>query len=98
MTDYTRKQRDAINRAWNYLTEAASCTDWHMSAELRDALAYERKQRSSAIIAKALLVRAFTQGIAGAGNCGQPWTLDELYSVSRGIRNAIVAGGAMAAR
>lgn len=61
--DYTRKQTQAIRDAFRDLEYVASCADMRARFELREALKHERRERSSILVAKALLVECFLEGL-----------------------------------
>lgn len=60
--NYTRKERDAINRAYTAICAASEATDWSTAHDLDAALKYERRERSSAVAAKALLAESWLEG------------------------------------
>lgn len=89
---YTRKQRDAINAAYDAIAYLASCQNWSFPNELREALKYEHRRRSGVTNAKALLVSQFLQGMHTTMSPA------ELINYSNGCRTAHMLGAALAAR
>lgn len=90
MNDYTRKQKDAIRRAWNWLSEYASSHTTGGRIRLDRGLAYERSHRRDVIVAKALMVRGWLRGRTGDGHA-EPSILD-LWGISEGIMVAMIFG------
>lgn len=89
-TDYTAAEKRAIDRAWNTIRQL---TDRHgVTDRLESAARYERRQRSSATVARALLVRGFL-----AGWMDNPRVAD-IALLSDGIATATIVGADMRAR
>lgn len=85
--EYTRKERDAFNRAWSAICAASEAVDWSTMHDLEDALKYERKQRSSAVVAKALLAESWLEGF------NQPDTpAKRVAFLSKGCGRALLVG------
>ena len=88
MTEHTRAERDAINRAFDAIAYQMECWNHSAPIEWRDAFAYERRQRGLTTSAKALMVDGFRQGVQHNPRA------HELASYSLGIRTAICLGAA----
>lgn len=86
-TDYTAAEKRAIDRAWNTIRQL---TDRHgVTDRLESAARYERRHRSSATVARALVVRGFWRGWAD-----NPRAAD-VARVSDGIAVATLVGADM---
>lgn len=92
-TKYTRKQAEAIGRAYAEIEAMAEGTDWAMPRRLRDALKYESRIRGSRTTARALMVNAFVDGYTRPYLCAA-----ELYDISEGLAVAAMCGAHMARR
>jgi len=92
MSEYTRKEREIINRAYQAVEYAFSCHD-HTGPRLwSEALRIERGDRGSIHAAKALLVQCFRDGFNSPDSPAA-----ELYGLSHGCLLATVAGAGFAA-
>jgi hypothetical protein len=89
--DYTRKEAAIIRAAWDnlwYLFDG----DYTRQRKLSAALAYERKDRSSLLVAKAILVEcAFCLQYGGA-DWEKPYGVGDLGGISDGCAQAIIVG------
>lgn len=70
MLDYTRKERDVINGAWNAVVHFADSLDHTATYMLENALRSERRERDSVTAAKALLL----QSLADPRTAPRPFT------------------------
>lgn len=86
--NYRRAEARDINDAWAHLVDAASSMDMGTGATLlRDALACERRERSSTLAARALICREVAEAIALCGDRAR-----DLYGMARGCLLARVLG------
>lgn len=79
--NYSRKQRERINRAWAYALDYASRTDLIAGRMLKDALQLERKGHG-ATLAKGMLVNCLSDNPTRS--------VADLYVVSRGCQLAYI--------
>jgi hypothetical protein len=91
-TDYTAKEKAAINTAYSAITYETECTNWSDAPLWRDALKLERPQRNTVTDAKALLVSSFAAGMNHAVSAG------DLYGMARGCTFATILGAGMVRR
>lgn len=83
---YTAAERRIIDNAYSAVCYAADHMGHSQPAALRDALKYERRQRGSVTVAKALIVAGFANG-----RKHNP-TAADLACISNGIMAATVVG------
>jgi hypothetical protein len=86
MPDYTRAERRAIDTAYSAVSYIVDHMGHSQPSALRDALRLERRGRSSATVAKALLVRGFVDGRRRNPRAA------ELATISAGIATAAMIG------
>jgi hypothetical protein len=65
MTDYTKAQKETIDRAFSQLTELVSNRDHRSEYRFHEAFKADRKERSTITASKALLIEAFLDGWHG---------------------------------
>ena len=85
--EYTRKEREAIRAGWAQLSYLAESDRIDTERELKDALKYERKQRGSLTVAKALIIRDFVEG-----NVNPNTPAHVVYGRSPGLQWAFLYG------
>ena len=83
---YTAAERRTIDNAYSAICYIADHLGHSQSAALRDAVKYERRERSSITVAKALLVAGFASG----RDHNTP--ASDLACISRGIMAATIVG------
>lgn len=83
LIQFTRKQRERINRAWHYAEDFASRTDLIAGRMLKDALRLERKDRSDMALCKGMLVNCLADNPTTR-------TIADLYTVGRGCQLAYI--------
>ncbi|MCP5115376.1 MAG: hypothetical protein GY953_31495 [bacterium] len=90
-SDYKRKERETINRAYDLLGYLASACDWTAPGMLKEALKIERRERSCITAAKALIVECAAEGMdPDGGPCAR-----DLYGYARGCMLAVVLGAGL---
>lgn len=97
-TDYTRREVQTIRDAYSALAYLAECSSWSNPPRLSDALRYETKQRSSQLVAKALMVREAMGGVRAARGVSGYVTVTpaELWDLSTGLAVAHMFGASIA--
>lgn len=80
--DFTRKEKDLVNKAWTNLRYLAEQVRNHY--ELDRMLSYERRERKNATVAKILMLRAFKENRAD--------TLVDISYYSQGLQFAAILG------
>lgn len=91
-SDYTLRERKRIDKGFimlHTITERSHRDEY----DLREAFRNERRERSSAYVAKALLIEGFLDGYRG-----KVATLHALHGYAEGIAKLIVIGAAYAAQ
>ena len=83
---YTAAERRTIDNAYAAICYVADHMGHSQPAALRDALKYERRERSSVTVAKALLVAGFANGRKHNPRAS------ELACISHGIMTATIVG------
>lgn len=95
--EYTRKEAAIIRAAWDnlwYLFDG----DYSRQAKLTAALSFERKGRSSLLVAKAILVEcAFSLQYGGADR-EKPYTVESLGGIGDGCAQAVIVGEVLRGR
>lgn len=61
--EFTAPERKAIDAAYRALAYLCDCTDWSDAPALREALKLERAQTGNATAAKAMVCKAWAEGL-----------------------------------
>lgn len=93
-TEYTKTESAVIRSAYDQLAYIAETTDCSAPLRLREALAYEKRGRSSLIVAKALMLSEAVEGFRpeGSGDGFKPALPSALYRLSSGLALAHIFG------
>ncbi len=85
---YTTKERQTIDAAYAACKWMADDAGYNLKSRLESAMRYERKQRSSVTVAKALVVREFCVGLYSNPKAS------EVAFMSEGCATAVLVGAA----
>ncbi len=87
MTAFTKSERAAISDAFHSLIDLCECTNWSDGPALHEAFKQERRQTQDATVARAMVCKAWSEGVA---NPEQP--ASKFYFVRPGYLAAMLLG------